>query len=47
MMNRRNIIALIFFIIGTAFLIGGIMKGNLSLISGFGIFLCLDCIGIS
>lgn len=43
----RKFAVAIILIIGAALLVTGILRGNLSLINGFGIFLCLDCIGIS
>ncbi len=44
---KRKLMIFFFLIIFIAFIIYGIIKGDLNYIKGFGIFLCLDCIGIS
>lgn len=44
---KRNIIIVFLLILFISLMIFGIWKGNLGYILGFGIFLCLDCIGIS
>lgn len=44
---KRKIIAVILLLLFTAIMIYGIWRGDLGNILGFGIFLCLDCIGIS
>lgn len=44
---KRNIIIVFLLLLFISLMVFGIWKGNLGNILGFGIFLCLDCIGIS